>query len=86
MIKLNDKVTYRKVEESILIITPWDNAMHTLDDVGALIFDLLLSNKSNHDIANEIIDKYDIDIDTAENDLKELIDSLIKREIFIQEV
>ena len=86
MIKLNDKVTYRKVEESILIITPWDNAMHTLDDVGVLIFDLLLKNKNNNDIIIEIIDKYDIDINTAENDLKDLIDSLIKREIFIQEV
>ncbi len=85
MIKLNDKVTYRKIEDSILIITPWDNAMHTLEDIGKLIFEALIDAKEKGDILQEILDNYDVELVEAKNDLEQFIDSLIEKEIFIEE-
>jgi DNA-binding ferritin-like protein (Dps family) len=86
MIRLNEKITYREIEDSILIITPWDNAMHTLENIAKLIFEALLNNKNKKEILDEILDTYDVDKVKAQEDLDEFIDSLIKREIFIREV
>lgn len=84
--KLNNKITYREIDDSILIITPWDNAMHSLEDIAKLIFELLVDNKNQNEILQEIINNYDVDITEAKKDLNEFIDSLIIRKIFIQEV
>jgi len=85
-LKLNNKITYREIDDSILIITPWDNAMHSLEDIAKLIFELLVDNKNQNEILQEIINNYDVDITEAKKDLNEFIDSLIIRKIFIQEV
>ncbi len=86
MIKLNEKITYREVEDSILIITPWDNAMHTIEDTGKLIFELLLDGKNKTEILKKILEDYEVELVNAEKDLNEFIDSLVKKEIFIEEV
>lgn len=85
MMKLNSKITYREIEDSILIITPWDNAMHTLEDTGKLIFEALIDAKEKSEILQEILDNYDVELVDAKNDLEQFIDSLIKKEIFIEE-
>ena len=86
MLIINDKVTYRKVEDSILVITPWDNAMHTVEDVGLYIFESLIDEKSKDLMLKEIVDSYEIEENIAEKDLNEFIGSLIEKEIFIEGV
>jgi len=86
MLIINNQITYRVVEDSMLIITPWNNAMHTIDNIAMYIFEALLEKKSEDYIAKEIVKKYDVDMSTAKKDLNDFIDSLIEKKIFIKEV
>jgi len=86
MLIINSQITYRVVEDSMLIITPWNNAMHNIENTAKYIFEALLENKSEKLIIEEIVKKYDVDKVIAEKDFNEFIDSLIEKKIFIKEV
>ncbi len=86
MFKLNSKVTFREIEDSILIITPWNNSLHTLENVGKDIFKLLLHKKSIEEIADIITSDYEVKKEIALKDINELIINLQQNEIFTKEV
>jgi len=81
--KINELITYREVEDSIVIITPWNNAMHFIEETGKLIFEELLNGKNEDEILNRILEVYDVDRNEAEKDLAEFIEELKIKEIFV---
>ena len=83
--KLNDLITYREVEDSVIIITPWDNAMHILEDTGKFIFENMLKGVDEERMLDMIIEEYDVSKDEAKKDLNEFINSLKFKKIFIEE-
>lgn len=82
MFFINPKITFRDLDDAILIITPWDQKMHTLEFLGREIFLLMKESKTKDEILNYIIENYDISKDIAEQDLNSFLDELIKKEIF----
>ena len=80
---LNDKITFREIDNSILIITPWDNSMHVIENVGKDILNLIIEKKEKNEIVEEIVNIYDISESIARDDIDSFIDDLVKKDILI---
>ncbi len=52
------------------------NRMITLNETGAFIWNAIADGKSEADIAEQIISEYEIDLETARNDVKKFIDKM----------
>lgn len=83
MYKLNEKITYREVDDTLLIITPWNNLIHSTESVGKDVFLMIVQHLSFNEISLKITQDYDITEEEANHDIKEFIDSLIVKEILI---
>ncbi len=83
MFFLNPKITFRDMDDAILIVTPWDQKMHTLEYVGREIFLMLKESKTKKEIINYIVDNYDVSEVEAENDFDSFQQELLQKEIFI---
>ncbi len=74
--------------DNILILTKknqnqeidYNNAI-ILEDVGKFIFTLIMQNKNENNIINNILKEYDVHIDTAKKDFKNFIEQLVQAEI-----
>lgn len=58
------------------------NTMYNLNEMGAFIWNLIDGKISNQEIAEKIIEEYDIDIETAKKDVDnftEKISALLKK-------
>lgn len=62
-----------------------DEIIIKLNDTSFDIYDLLTKNSSKEEIINYLINKYDVDINTLENDYDELIKEMIHKGILINE-
>lgn len=79
--KINKDMTLRQIAgENILV--PGANAVLDLNglfvvtETGALIWKLLPGAENENDIVEKILEEYEIDRETAENDIKEFLDKL----------
>jgi hypothetical protein len=52
------------------------NSMYTLNETGAFIWERIDGKKSAGDIINEIINEYEVDYETASNDVFSFIDEM----------
>lgn len=57
------------------------NGLILLNELGEIIWNKIKENKSKEEILNYILQEYDIDSETAQNDLDEFIYTLEKSEI-----
>ncbi len=79
--KINKDMTLRQIAgENILV--PGANAVLDLNglfvvtETGALIWKLLPDAENENDIVEKILEEYEVDRETAENDVKEFLDKL----------
>ncbi len=84
--KIKNGFVLREVAGSFVVMnvgseTDFDG-MITLNETGALIWNMLLEGKSSDDIARRIAEEYDIDVKTAEADTKRFIKKLSEADIF----
>lgn len=56
-----------------------------LNDTSFDIYNLLITNSSKEEIINNLLNKYDVDINTLEKDYDELIKEMINKGIIINE-
>jgi hypothetical protein len=54
------------------------NSMYTLNETGAFIWERINGEKSVEDIINEMVNEYEVDYDTASNDVFSFIDDMDK--------
>ena len=60
------------------------NAMININDTGAFIFKALETETTVDEIVNLMIKEYDIDVETAKNDVIEFIDVLRKNSMLFE--
>ena len=54
------------------------NAMITLNETGAFLWNLLLSDSTEYELIEAMLKEYDVDMKTASEDIKEFVDNLRK--------
>ena len=83
MITINPGYALKQIVDDYVIIATGDNAVKfsavlVLNEVGVKVFKLLMENKTETEIAQQLMADYGIDEVTAKTDVKKFIDKLVK--------
>ena len=70
------QTSWQIIENEIFIVTSKDSMIHTSNKVGARIWELINGNRKIKEIATNISEEFDVDYETAENDLLEFMNQL----------
>lgn len=74
----SEKIAWRVVEADGVLLNLATGYYYTLNDVGRFLWESLDAAKKLSDIQQEILDHYDVDPETAKNDILGLIEDLLK--------
>ncbi len=74
--KRGSKVTWRIFESESILLNLDTGFYYTLSDVGRFIWESLDGSKQLPEICEAITNKYDVDSETAKNDLLDIIQDL----------
>lgn len=69
-------VCWSKLENETLLLNLVTGFYYTLDEIGGVIWEMLVDQKSPDEIAAKIIEEYDVTAEAAAQDLKELLNML----------
>jgi hypothetical protein len=72
-------VAWRMIDGEAVIITPADSTMHTLNDVGTRIWELLTGTRSLREVAGVLCTEFEVDKDRAEKDTLWFAECLSKK-------
>ena len=73
---LSDDVTWRDVDEEMIVLHLPTGKYYTFNNTGHLVWQQLAEGKDTSDITVQIMDKYEVDKETATNDLSAFISGL----------
>jgi hypothetical protein len=73
----------QRVGEEIVVLTPGDSKLHTLDGVGGRIFELSDGSRPVSEIALRLVEEYEVDLETAEADAATFVASLVDRKVLV---
>lgn len=81
--KINNNFILKEIAGSFMVIPVGNelidlNAMITLNESGAFLWNLLLEDKTEYELVTAMLKEYDIDINTATSDIREFVDNLRK--------
>lgn len=77
----NPRIAARTIQGETLILTPHDSVLHTLNEVGTRIWQLLPEATSADAIALTLSSEFEVSVDEARQDVCELIDALLEKGI-----
>jgi hypothetical protein len=77
----NKDVAWRIIEGEAILISAEDSMLHSLDEVGTRIWELADGSNTIKDIAQRIFDEYEIDLETAQNDVVEFVANLASEKL-----
>lgn len=69
-------VCWSKLENETLLLNLVTGFYYTLDEIGGVIWEMLVDQKNPEEIAAKIVDEYDVTAEAAVQDLKELLNML----------
>ncbi len=81
IIKRGEKTASRVIEGEAIIFTPEDSMIHSLNEVGTRIWELLEEEKTIDEIVSVICEEFEVEKDKAEQDIDEFIELLSKKGI-----
>jgi hypothetical protein len=79
--KIKDGYILKEVAGSNVIVpvsNPYFNAVMSVNDTGALIFQKLLNDTDFNALVDAVLEEYEIDRETAEQDVKAYVNALDK--------
>ncbi len=69
----NDQCPVRSIGDGLVIMAPSGDTTHSLEDIGAFIWSHIDGQRTLQGILSSILEDYDIDEDTARQDLTNFI-------------
>ena len=72
----SDGVTARDIDEAFFIMDPRTSDLHSLNPVGARIWELVDGQRTVADIAAVIVAEYEVESGRAEGDVVEFLETL----------
>jgi hypothetical protein len=76
--QLHPQVAGRIIDGEAVVVLPQEGQIEVLNEVGARIWELIDGLRSVRDIAQAIVDEYEVDMDCAVQDVKEFIQELVR--------
>lgn len=77
---------WRLLDDNAVVVSPGAGEVRVLNQVGTVIWQLLVEENSTGEIENFLISNYEVSQTRAKNDLQLFFDDLIERGILIWEV
>ncbi|MBI5893820.1 MAG: PqqD family protein [Deltaproteobacteria bacterium] len=81
----NPDIVFRKIADEFILVPVRHkvadlNCIYVLNEVGALIWEFIDGKRALDEILDSIIEAYDVERETAKNDLLSFINQLLKTE------
>ncbi len=76
----DENVAWRIIGDEAVLLSAEDSSVHSLDPVGTRIWELCDGEKTVSEIVDQVVSEFEVDRETAEKDVVEFIDELMKKE------
>ena len=77
----NDENAVRQIEDVVFVMNPDTSELHSFNDVGHRVWDLVDGSRTVATIVAAIADEYEVDRQTAENDVLEFLQKLQDKDV-----
>ena len=79
----NEKCSVRPIGNGLVIVGPEDSETHSIEDIGAFIWNQIDGHKDVGDILDDILQEYVVTATTASQDLQSFISQLMEAELVL---
>jgi hypothetical protein len=83
-LELNPEVSHREIEGQLLLLTPDDDVLYTLNGTGRLAWEMLLRGAGRAEIAARIAEIYGPSVEIARRDLAAFLADLERRGVLLR--
>lgn len=84
LLKLNEAMSLRTINNESFIYNRDTSEIHSLNNSGSFILDMILKGNELKSIPNKVQEKYETDLSSAENDTKKFIEEMITKKVLIK--
>lgn len=77
-VEIGDSVIYQTLQDEIVLLNMASQQYYGLDSVGADVWKMLLELRNPGDVVCRLQESYEVDAETARNDLRALIGNLVE--------
>ena len=74
----NEECPVRTIGKGLVIVSPEGNETHSIEDIGAFIWNRIDGHNALDDILSEILSEYEVATTTATEDLQTFISQLME--------
>ena len=75
----DSKTASRIIDSEAIVLTPLDSKIHSVNEVGTRIWELLAEKPTVEKVLSTICDEFEVDRDIAQKDINEFLNNLIDR-------
>jgi hypothetical protein len=79
--KINPDITYKKITTEHFLFDRKTGFVHSFNDCGTFIMDLLIQGMSPDEIVKELISSFEISEEQAKTDLQEFLSVLVEKKL-----
>ncbi len=79
----NPDLAWREIDDETVIISPHDSVMHELNDTGSFLWKNIDGKKSAAELAELLVENYQVAPDMALSDAQELLDEMSSRKLVV---
>jgi len=79
----NPDLAWREIDDETVIISPHDSVMHELNDTGSFLWKSIDGKKSAAELAELLVENYQVTPDMALSDAQELLDEMSSRKLVV---
>ena len=79
----NPALAWREIDEETVIISPGESVMHELNDTGSFLWRNIDGRRKAEDLANLLVEQYDVSGEVALADTLSLLEELSTRKLLL---
>ena len=79
----NPALAWREIDDETVIISPNDSVMHELNDTGSFLWKNIDGNKSAAELAELLVQNYEVAPDVALSDTQSLLEEMSSRKLVL---
>ena len=64
---------WQEMDDQVLVLMPKQNTVHELNTTASFLWKNIDGELSTDDLANLLVDEFDVNLDTAKNDMQEFV-------------